>query len=117
MAVLVATNDMFFIAKIEATAKIVEASVDFVKTLDELMAKLKLQPIAKVILDLGFVELNPVEAIEKIRTDPGLANVKIIGYLSHVEMGELGLDAKNAGCDIVMPKSAFSEHLHEILKV
>jgi CheY-like chemotaxis protein len=114
--ILIATTDMFFIAKIESVANIVGARVHFVKSTDELLAKAKIEAVSKIIIDLGSKDFDPIEAIERIRTDPGLAPARVIGYLSHTEMGELGAAARGAGCDVVLPKSAFSENLPEILR-
>jgi len=41
--------------------------------------------------------------------------VSLIGYLSHVQ-GELKQAAQEAGCDMVMAKSAFSQNIQQILK-
>jgi hypothetical protein len=41
--------------------------------------------------------------------------ISLLGYLSHVQ-GELKLKAQEAGCDTVLPRSAFSQSLPQILK-
>jgi hypothetical protein len=38
-----------------------------------------------------------------------------LGYLSHVQ-SELKKKAEETGCDVVMPRSAFSKNLPRILK-
>lgn len=116
MTILVATADLFFVARIDSVANIVGASICRVSSLDELMAKLKIESVSKIIIDLEFKELNPVEAIALIKADKSLAGIPVIGYLSHAEMAEIGSAAKSAGCDFVMAKSAFSEKLPELLK-
>jgi len=39
----------------------------------------------------------------------------IIGFLSHVQ-GDLKLRAQEAGCDMVLPRSAFSQNLPQLLR-
>jgi hypothetical protein len=39
----------------------------------------------------------------------------IIGFLSHVQ-GDLKLKAHEAGCDMVLPRSAFSQNLPQLLR-
>ncbi len=114
--ILIATSDMFFIAKIESVAKIVDARIHFVKSVDELIAKSKIEAVTKIILDLESKDVNAIEAIERIRTDSRLSGIPVIGYLSHVEMEDLGAAAREAGCTSVLAKSQFSSSLPEILK-
>jgi hypothetical protein len=39
----------------------------------------------------------------------------IVGFLSHVQ-GELKVKAQEAGCDMVVPRSAFSQNLPSLLR-
>ena len=39
----------------------------------------------------------------------------IVGFVSHVQ-GDLKVKAQEAGCDVVMPRSAFSQNLVSILR-
>jgi hypothetical protein len=39
----------------------------------------------------------------------------IIGFLSHLQ-GELKMKAQEAGCDMVLPRSAFSQNLPQLLR-
>jgi len=39
----------------------------------------------------------------------------IVGFVSHVQ-GDLKVKAQEAGCDVVMPRSAFSQNLPSILR-
>jgi len=38
-----------------------------------------------------------------------------LGFLSHIQ-GELKMKAQEAGCDMVVPRSAFSQNLPQILR-
>ena len=61
-------------------------------------------------VDLLILDLNRVEDIE-IWLKPG---IKTIGYSSHVDKGVIE-QAKLAGVDQVLPRSAFFSQLPEIL--
>ena len=41
--------------------------------------------------------------------------IRIIGFLSHIQ-GDLKAKAVEAGCDTVMPRSAFSQNLPNLLR-
>jgi hypothetical protein len=53
--------------------------------------------------------------VGKLKADPETKGISVLGYLSHVQ-GELKLKAQEAGCDTVVPRSAFSQSLPQILK-
>ena len=42
-------------------------------------------------------------------------STSIVGFVSHVQ-GDLKVKAQEAGCDVVMPRSAFSQNLPSILR-
>ena len=49
-----------------------------------------------------------------MKADPTLAKIQLVGYVSHVQ-GELKQAAQEAGCDMVLARSAFSQNLLQIL--
>jgi hypothetical protein len=50
-----------------------------------------------------------------MKNDGEMKQISVIGYLSHVQ-GELKQQAQEAGANIVMARSAFSQNLPQILK-
>ena len=42
-------------------------------------------------------------------------STSIVGFVSHVQ-GDLKVKALDAGCDAVMPRSAFSQNLGQLLR-
>ena len=68
-----------------------------------------------IILDLNNSSVQPLELIAKLKSDDDLRHISLIGYLSHVQ-GELKQKAQEAGANIVMARSAFSQNLPQILK-
>ena len=64
---------------------------------------------------LGLVDLhNPGLAVETVVPALRTAGVRVVGFGSHVDVGRLKA-ARAAGCDEVLPRSAFFEGLSERL--
>jgi CheY-like chemotaxis protein len=70
---------------------------------------------ALVILDLQSETCRPLEAIRAIKSDPDLRTTPVLGYYAHVR-DDLKVAAAEAGCDDVLPRSALSSRLPEILR-
>jgi CheY-like chemotaxis protein len=85
-----------------------------VKSEQDALEKAKEHP-AVIILDLNCTNVDPLKLIEKLKADADLKGISVIGYVSHVQ-GELKQKAHEAGCDMVLARSAFSQNLQQILK-
>jgi DNA-binding NarL/FixJ family response regulator len=110
-------DDLFFLAKIQETARKMNVKVEFVKTekdLNERMGQNGDDKPALIIFDLNNVSSKPLSVIPKLKAKLKKAT-NIIGFLSHVQ-GELKMKAQEAGCDMVVPRSAFSQNLAQILR-
>jgi len=112
--VLAVLSDLFFSVKITDAAKRAGMAVELVKDPKEVLAKAKAKPTI-IIFDLNFEDAQPLELIAKLKSSAEFKGVSLIGYLSHVQ-GELKQAAQEAGCDMVMARSAFSQNLPQILK-
>lgn len=112
--ILAVVSDLFFTVKITDAAKRAGMAVEVVKDFKEVLAKAKTKPNI-IILDLNFEDVEPLKLIESLKSSPEFKGVSLIGYLSHVQ-GELKQAAQDAGCDMVMARSAFSQNLPQILK-
>ncbi len=112
--ILVAVDDLFFGTKISDTARKVGANVRFVKTDQELLDAAGGKP-SLIILDLNNPAMRPLATISKLKADPQLKKISVLGYLSHVQ-GELKQKAHEIGCDMVLARSAFSQNLSNLLK-
>jgi len=112
--VLAVVSDLFFSVKINDAAKRAGMTVEFVKDEKDALAKAQTKPTL-IILDLNFESANPIDLISKLKANDELKNISLIGFLSHVQ-GELKQKAHEAGCDIVLARSAFSQNLPQILK-
>jgi len=112
--VLAVVNDLFFSVKITDAAKRAGIPVEFVKDEKEVIAKAKTRPTL-IIFDLNFDRVEPLKLISKLKSGADYKGISLIGYLSHVQ-GDLKIKAQEAGCDMVMARSAFSQNLAQILK-
>jgi PleD family two-component response regulator len=113
--ILAVVDDLLFTVKISDAAKRAGLEAEFVKSEKDVMEKaLHEQPLL-IILDLNNNSVRPLELISKLKSDGDLRQISLIGYLSHVQ-GELKQKAQEAGANIVMARSAFSQNLPQILK-
>jgi len=115
MADTVATlvEDMFFMAKISSAAGACGRNIDRVRSVEHLEA-LASNPPSMVIIDLNSDRMNPIQAIEFLKSRTELKAVPIVAFVSHVQV-DLIRRARAAGCDHVVPRSAFTQKLSEIV--
>jgi len=110
-------DDLFFMAKIQETARKMNVKVEFVKTDKDLLDRMKQNGEEKpslIIFDLNNVNAKPLTLIPKLKTKLK-KDTSIIGFLSHVQ-GDLKQKAHEVGCDMVLPRSAFSQNLPQLLR-
>ena len=111
-------EDLFFLAKIQEAARKLGVKVEFVKGDKEAVARLLGIPEeerpALVVFDLNNLNAKPMTLIPKFKAKFKKAT-SIIGFLNHLQ-GDLKLKAIEAGCDTVMPRSAFSQSLPNLLR-
>lgn len=106
-------DDMFFAAKINSAASTCGRVIDRIKSRDQLEA-LASNPPSLVIIDLNSDRLDPIEAIEFLKASRELSARPIVSFVSHVQI-DLIKRAQTAGCDYVLPRSAFTQMLPEIV--
>jgi DNA-binding NarL/FixJ family response regulator len=111
-------DDLFFQTKIQDTARKLNVKVEFVKADQDIADKLAQngqEPPTLIIFDLNNANAKPLVTIPKLRSKYKKATTSILGFVSHVQ-GDLKMKAQEAGCDAVMPRSAFSQNLPQILR-
>ena len=109
-------DDLFFQAKIQETARKLNVKVEFVKSEQDFLDRIKLNGEEKpslVIFDLNTTSVKPLTLIPKLKSK--LKKTSVIGFLSHVQ-GDLKQKAHEVGCDMVLPRSAFSQNLPQLLR-
>jgi hypothetical protein len=111
-------DDLFFVAKIQETARKLGIKVAFMKNdkdvVGDLLALPEEERPALIVFDLNSANAKPLTLIPKLKTKLKRAT-SIVGFLSHLQ-GELKVKALEAGCDTVMPRSAFSQSLPNLLR-
>lgn len=112
--IVAVVSDLMFTVKIQDAAKRADVQAVFVKSEREALAEARQNP-ALIVLDLHNSALDPLEVIEKLKADETTSNVPVLGYVSHVQT-DLKQAAEEKGCDVVMPRSAFSNNLPTILR-
>ena len=112
--VLAVLEDLFFTVKINESAKRAGLPVEFAKSEQDALDRAKTNP-ALIILDLNYGGVEPLNLIRKLKSEPDTKSVALLGYVSHVQ-GELKQQAQEAGCNMVLARSAFSQNLQQILK-
>jgi len=105
---LLLCDDLIFSSRITGTAKAAGLQVRAVKTPAELLQLAQQSPPSCVIADLHTLHL----AIEEFAHELSALAPKpmLIGYGSHVDAATLKL-ARDAGFDVVWPRSKFVEEL------
>jgi hypothetical protein len=96
-------EELFFQAKIQETAKKLGVKVAFLKNDKEAIAQLvegEENKPALIVFDLNNANAKPLT---------------LVGFLSHLQ-GDLKAKAVEAGCDVVMPRAAFSQNLPNLLR-
>jgi PleD family two-component response regulator len=110
-------DDLFFLAKIQETARKLGVKVEFAKaekeTIDRLTSETEEKP-SLIIFDLNNANAKPLVTIPKLKNKLK-KQTSIVGFLSHLQ-GDLKVKAQEAGCDMVVPRSAFSQNLPALLR-
>ena len=112
--ILAVLDDLFFTVKINEAAKRTGVPVEFVKSARDALDKAQAHPPV-IILDLNCASVDPLKLIRDLKSNASLKRIRLIGFVSHVQ-AELIQNAREAGCDVVLARSAFSKDLQRILK-
>jgi len=109
-------DDLFFRTKVQETARKLNVKVEFVKTEKEALERIEAseeQP-SLIIFDLNNAGAKPLTTIPKLKSKLK-KGTSLVGFVSHVQ-GDLKVKALEVGCDAVMPRSAFSQNLPQLLR-
>jgi hypothetical protein len=110
-------EELFFQAKIQETAKKLGVKVAFLKNDKDVITELtegEQNRPALIVFDLNNVNAKPMTLIPKLKSKLK-KSASVIGFLSHLQ-GDLKAKAVEAGCDVVMPRAAFSQNLPNLLR-
>ena len=113
--VIVAVDDLMFSSRISSAAKALGVEIAFARSPEAIVAAVRERSPRLVIFDLKSLRLRPLDAVAALKADPALAAVRTLGFVSHVQ-AELIADAKHAGIDQVLARSAFVQQLPQLLQ-
>ncbi len=114
--ILAILDDLMFTSKIKTAAGQLGAAVTFARSADAARTALAATPPPSlVILDLNNARVDPLGIVAAMKSNPGLAAIPTVGYVSHVQ-SDLIAAARSAGVDDVLARSAFVAQLADILR-
>lgn len=105
--------DLFFMSRIGATAAALGLVVEELRPNRAITACLNAPPDL-LIVDL-HAEGDPIEVIRVLKANDATRDTRIVGFFSHVEIARREA-ALRAGADSVLPRSAFTAKLAELLR-
>jgi len=106
-------RDLFFRAKIDAVAAVVEAEVEYASSIDAAAARCAATPPSIIFTDLSDAAFPALETLTKIRA--AAPNARVIGFASHVDLKSLKA-AREAGYELTLSRSEFTAQLPLLLK-
>ena len=112
--ILAAVDDMFFAAKIRATAEALGVSIKFHRKLEGLVDAAIEQTPALILVDLHNEKLDLFQLARELKANEVVKNIPLLGFFSHVQT-DLQRASLEAGYDQVIPRSVFSRDLAKIL--
>lgn len=113
-SVLVAVTDLLFFARIQRVAEQFGLAVVPVRNITDLLASARSQRPAAIIFDLMDRRIDAQAALGALKEDDQLKGIPSIGFFAHVHT-EVKEQALRAGCDRVLPRSAFMVQLPQLL--
>ena len=112
---LIATlvDDMFFNSKINGAAAECGRRIERIKSREQLEGLPDNLP-ALIFIDLNSGRVDPIEAIEFLKSHAELKRIPIVSFVSHVQTDLIDA-ARAAGSDYVIPRSVFTQTLTEAM--
>jgi CheY-like chemotaxis protein len=104
---LLLSDDLIFTSRIVGTAELLGLSIKTAKDQAGLQVLAMHQPASCVIIDLANPGLDIAELANWLRQN---GSPRTVAYGAHVNVDSLK-QAREAGCDLVLPRSKFAEDL------
>jgi CheY-like chemotaxis protein len=112
--VFAAVEDLLFRSKISETAEQLGIEAKFPRSPKKLLEALRESPPDLLVLDLNSARFEPLDLLRTVKSGETAQQIPTVGFLSHVQK-DLAVAAREAGCDHVMARSAFTRDLPKIL--
>jgi DNA-binding NarL/FixJ family response regulator len=112
--ILAIVDDLLFLSKIQQTAEHVGVVVKSARPAD--LPKLAIEDTPNaLIIDLNHRSGKALEVLRTLKSDTKTKDVAVIGFVSHVQ-NELIAAAREAGCDLILARSAFASQLPSLMQ-
>jgi len=112
--ILAVVDELLFLSKIQQTAQHVGVAVKSARPSDLPGLAIDDAPNA-FIIDLNHPSGNALEVLRALKSDSKTKGIPVIGFVSHVQ-NDLIAAARDAGCDLVLARSAFVSQLPSLLQ-
>jgi len=112
--VLGAVEDLLFKSKISETSSQLGIEAAFPRSPKKLLDALRESPPDLLVLDLNSARFEPLTLLREVESDETTRDIPTVGFLSHVQK-DLAVAAREAGCDRIVARSAFTRDLPKIL--
>jgi PleD family two-component response regulator len=112
--ILAAVEDLLFRSKISETASNLDIEAAFPRNPRRLLEAMRESPTDLLVVDLNSARFEPLTLLKSVSSDEATRDVPTVGFLSHVQK-DLAVAAREAGCDRVIARSAFTKDLPRIL--
>ena len=112
--ILAVVDDLLFLSKIQQTAQQVGVAVKSARPAD--LPDLVMQDVPNaLIIDLNHRSGKALEVLRTLKSDLKTKGIAVIGFVSHVQNDRIAA-AREAGCDLVLARSAFVSQLPILLR-
>jgi CheY-like chemotaxis protein len=112
--ILALVDDLFFLLKIEETAKHLGLRIAFAGGAAQFLAAFTAEHPALAIVDLTMAGVDFAGLFAQLRSDPSGAAVPVLGYTTHADWKRTG--ALHAHCTKVVTKDTLSRQLPELMQ-
>jgi CheY-like chemotaxis protein len=102
------SDDLIFASRIAGTARLLGLDVTQARGVEALVRAVGEKGSACVLVDLAFPGLDLADLLRRLRE--ATPAPRVVAYGSHVDAAGLRA-AREAGCDLVLPRSKFVEDL------
>jgi CheY-like chemotaxis protein len=106
---LLLSDDLIFTSRITGVGRDLGLTIKAPRTLDALDALARQEAPTCVLLDLAFPGLRVADLVRRLGESCAVMP-RLVAYGAHVDAAGLR-SARQAGCDVVLPRSAFVEEL------
>ena len=113
--ILAVLDDLMFSSKIKTAATQLGVPVVFARSSASALTEMRKSAPSLVIFDLNNPRTDPLGTVAAMHADPALAAIPTVGYVSHVDTDVINA-ARQAGVTEVLPRSAFTMQLADILR-